>query len=424
MIQEEKKPGYKKTKIGWIPENWELKLFGELFEYLKTYSYSRSELSYVIKNNKPVYNIHYGDIHTKFSNQIIDLEKIKLPVINDPIEITKDNFLKDGDIVIADASEDYEGIGKCVEIFNVKNKNVIGGLHTFVSRDKLNKTRHGFRSYLFLSSYVRRELRKIAVGISVYGISKTNLAKIQVILPPLPEQKKIAEILSTWDQTIEKLNTLIDKKKLIKKGLMQQMLTGKKRLPGFNSHWIDAKLGSFFVERNETGYIGLDLLSIGEAGVFPQSESNKRDISNSDKTKYKRICPGDIGYNTMRLWQGRCALSNLEGIVSPAYTIVIPKGNANEKFFAYLFKLPQTVHKFYRNSQGLVSDTLNCKFKDFKLVKVSVPNSYDEQLRIAQILESFDCEIKNLLHKKELFEQQKKGLMQQLLTGKRRVKLF
>ena len=240
-------------------------------------------------------------------------------------------------------------------------------------------------------------------------------------LPPITEQKAIAKVLSTWDKAIEKTQELIAQKELRKKALMQQLLTGKKRLPGFSGEWKEMDLGNLFDERNETGYNNLPLLSVGASGIYPQSDSIKKDTSNEDKSKYKRITPGDIGYNTMRMWQGRSALSALEGIVSPAYTIVVPKKNTNTSFFTYLFALPRVVYSFFTHSQGLVDDTLNCKYHDFATVKVFIPN-YDEQAAISKILQKADEEIVLQKQKLEILKEQKKGLMQVLLTGKKRIK--
>jgi type I restriction enzyme S subunit len=204
---------------------------------------------------------------------------------------------------------------------------------------------------------------------------------------------------------------------------MQNLLTGKMRLKGFSGEWREVHLGEFFSERNETRHIELTLLSIGQSGIYPQDESIKKDTSNADKSKYKRICPGDIGYNTMRMWQGRSALSDLEGIVSPAYTVISPKENADSQFFAYLFKTPKLTHLFWRNSQGLVDDTLNCKFKDFSIVKVVLPQTREEQTTIARVLQIADQEISLLKSKADKLRKQKKGMMQVLLTGKVRLKL-
>lgn len=264
-------------------------------------------------------------------------------------------------------------------------------------------------------------------------ISQGPISIHKVSLPKsLPEQRAIAAVLSTWDNAIEKLQTLIAQKELRKKWLMQQLLTGKKRLPafanasagkkGFGGEWKEMHLGDLFTERNETNFFALQLLSIGQNGVYPQDESIKKDTSNDDKSKYKRICPGDIGYNTMRMWQGRSALSELEGIVSPAYTVLTAKNNADSLFFSYLFKTPKMTNLFWRNSQGLVDDTLNCKFKDFSIIKVLLPHSKVEQTAIAKVLQAADKEIELLKAKAEKLKEQKKGLMQVLLSGKKRLK--
>lgn len=279
-----------------------------------------------------------------------------------------------------------------------------------------------FMNRAFNSYYGLRQLRGIATGTtSVAAIYGRDLESIKILLPPLPEQKAIAQVLSTADAAIHTTEKLIAQKELCKKWLMQQLLTGKKRMKEFGGKWKEVPLSEMFSERNETKYFDLPLLSIGQNGVYPQDESIKKDTSNDDKSKYKRICQGDIGYNTMRMWQGRSALSGLEGIVSPAYTVVTPKKNADSLFFSYLFKMPKMTNLFWRNSQGLVDDTLNCKYKDFSIVRVVLPQTKEEQTAIAQVLQAADKEISLLKAKAEKLREQKKGLMQVLLTGKKRL---
>lgn len=122
----------------------------------------------------------------------------------------------------------------------------------------------------------------------------------------------------------------------------------------------------------------------------------------------------------MRMWQGVCAISKLEGIVSPAYTICIPKENVDTEFIGHYFKFPDTINLFHRFSQGLVSDTLNLKFHNFAQIKLSFP-PITEQRRIANILSAADNEIEKLEKKLAALEKQKRGLMQKLLTGEVRV---
>lgn len=276
--------------------------------------------------------------------------------------------------------------------------------------------------YLYFK-ITHEQLFKIADTSTIPQINNKHIIPYKICLPPMEEQRKIAEILGVWDEAIEKQSRLIEKLELRKRGLMQRLLTGRTRLPGFTTPWQKVKLGEIFKERNETKCEHLPLLSItAERGVILQSESDKKDTSNDDKSKYKRICPNDIGYNTMRMWQGRSALSSMEGIVSPAYTIVIPTGDVDSLFISELIKQPRVVYNFWTHSQGLVGDTLNCKFHDFCQVKVGIP-SLPEQKAIAEVLTAADSEISTQRKKLDALRQQKRGLMQQLLTGKTRVKI-
>jgi type I restriction enzyme S subunit len=287
-----------------------------------------------------------------------------------------------------------------------------------------SKINSNFTCYLFKIPYMLHKLKSFSYGIADdrLRLYYKDFAMIPIKVPPLPEQKKIAEILSTWDAAIEQTRKLIDAKKRRKKALMQQLLTGKKRLPGFNGDWKEYPMGELFKERREANYGHLPLLAItGSQGIIPASQIKRKDSSNEDKSKYKRIVPGDLGYNTMRMWQGVSAVSTLEGIVSPAYTICIPKDLVDVGFMGYFFKFPTVINLFWRYSQGLVNDTLNLKYNNFSQIKVVMPD-IEEQRRIAQVLSVADNEINQLEKKLNALEKQKRGLMQKLLTGEVRVK--
>jgi len=293
--------------------------------------------------------------------------------------------------------------------------------HAHVLKPKGKNTIGFICEYLESISYI-----KYNTGSAQPKLNQEVCQNIPIPLPPLPEQKKIAEIFSAWDRAIEQVGKLIDAKQRLKKGLMQQLLTGRMRFAEFGKPvrgkgelpegWKACKLGACFKERKETNP-DLPLLAItSDRGVIPRDEVERKDTSNADKSKYKRIAPGDIGYNTMRMWQGVSAVSTLEGIVSPAYTICTPRKGHSSSFFGYLFKYPPMIHLFHRFSQGLVSDTLNLKFRHLSQVKANVP-SETEQTRIAAVLSTCDREIELLKKKQEKLRKQKKGLMQKLLTG-------
>lgn len=249
-------------------------------------------------------------------------------------------------------------------------------------------------------------------------LGQDRFMKSKIVLPTPKEQKKIATIITTQDKVIELKEKLLAEKQRQKKYLMQQLLTGKKRLPGFEGEWKTDKFGKLFAERVETKYEHMELLAItGTQGVIPRSWLDLKDNSSDDKSKYLHICIGDIGYNTMRMWQGVSAYSNYEGIVSPAYTILKPKEDICAKYFSYLFKLPEVVFLFYRFSQGLVDDTRNLKYENFKKINVTYPSHSKEQKAIAQVLETADQEMDLLRQDIEQEKKKKKALMQLLLTG-------
>lgn len=157
--------------------------------------------------------------------------------------------------------------------------------------------------------------------------------------------------------------------------------------------WECVALGSIFAERIETGFTDLPLLAVtGERGIVLRDSLARRDSSSEDKSAYLRVCPGDIAYNTMRMWQGVSGLSPYEGIVSPAYTICRPLDGLVPEFAPYLLKHPANIRLFHRHSQGLVDDTLNLKFPHFARLQVALPGAA-EQKRMARILADADAAI-------------------------------
>lgn len=215
--------GTKSSELGEIPEDWEVKTYGEVFTFLSTSTNSRADLS----EGGDFGYVHYGDIHTEWNNKL-DLNKERLPRISK--NIVSSAFVMDGDLIMADASEDYEGIGKTVEVFNVGDKQLVAGLHTFLLRDKEKVLADGFRGYLHSIPAVKCSFDRLATGMKVYGISKKNLSSVCIPVPSLEEQTAIATILSDMDAEIQALEQRLGKTRQIKQGMMQELLTGKTRL--------------------------------------------------------------------------------------------------------------------------------------------------------------------------------------------------
>jgi type I restriction enzyme S subunit len=196
----------------------------------------------------------------------------------------------------------------------------------------------------------------------------------------------------------------------------KRTLTPKLRFPEFRDEpgWESESLGRLFANRQEKGFSELPLLSVtDERGIIPQEETNRKDNSNSDKSRYLRVVPGDIAYNTMRMWEGRSAYVDREGLVSPAYTVCQPQKGIHGKFFSYYFKTSSLIEQFRKYSQGLVRDTLSLKYNGFACISIPSP-PFAEQQKIADCLNSLDGLITAEGRKLEALKAHKKGLMQQL----------
>ncbi len=207
---------------------WQEKPLGEIYLFRVTNSFSRAKLNY---EKGLVKNIHYGDIHTKFST-LFDIEKEKVPFINSsqPIgRIKPENYCIEGDIIFADASEDLNDVGKSIEIVNLNNEKLLSGLHTLLARQRKSELVIGFGGYLFKSNSIREQIQREAQGAKVLGISGKRLSNINICFPKdTNEQQKIADCLTSLDELITAQAQKIDHLKAHKKGVMQQLFPAAK----------------------------------------------------------------------------------------------------------------------------------------------------------------------------------------------------
>jgi type I restriction enzyme, S subunit len=267
------------------------------------------------------------------------------------------------------------------------------------------------------ASDARRQILGLASGTSgsMKKLSIARLRMLQLRVPPRREQDRIASLVRALDGRLEVQRLLLDAKRRFKRGLMQRLLD--RRAGAKDEQWQEFYLGELFTEREETGRHKLSLLSItADRGVIRRDDLERRDTSAVDKSLYLRIAPGDVGYNTMRMWQGVSALSALEGIVSPAYTICVPNEKIDGAFAAAFFKYAPVVHLFARYSQGLVDDTLSLKFHNFAKIRVRIP-PIEQQRKIAAAVTAVDAELTVLEQLRDAYERQKRGLLDRLLAG-------
>ena len=186
------------------------------------------------------------------------------------------------------------------------------------------------------------------------------------------------------------------------------------RFAGFSEAWEQRKLGDCFIERVESMPDG-ELISVTiNDGIKKFSELGRHDNSNEDKSKYKKVCVGDIAYNSMRMWQGASGYSPYEGIVSPAYTVLLPNLGINSKCLAYQFKLPEMIHIFQINSQGITSDNWNLKYPALSQIEILISIDEEEQSKIAEYFTQLDNLITLHQRKYEKLSNVKKSMLEKM----------
>ena len=397
--------GYKVYAVGIIPKEWEVEVFHKLGYFLRTNTLSRDKMNNI---SGCAYNIHYGDILIKYG-EILNCTKTIIPQIN--IQYINNNLgtnLQNGDIIISDTAEDYT-VGKATEIQNINNKKIVSGLHTIAFRPNTNIFAPYFLGYYFNSPIYKVQLYTLIQGIKVCSISKTALSNTYIPIPPLEEQKKIAEILSTWDEAIEKQSKLIEKLELRKRGIMQRLLTGRTRLPGFTTPWQKVKLGD--ICSITTGK--LDANAMNNNGIYPFFTCAKEvyKINQFAFDTEALLISGNgehLGY--VHYYKGKFN----------AYQRTYVLNNFTQDIFYMFYTLKQNLPKRILQTKSS-SNTPYIIMETLTNMEIILPDN-QEQKSIANTLTTIDEEINIQVKKLETFRTQKRGLMQQLLTGKIRTK--
>ena len=191
----------------------------------------------------------------------------------------------------------------------------------------------------------------------------------------------------------------------------------KLRFPGFDEPYKQCRIGDIYAERSQRGASDMELLSVTmNDGVMPRSEIEGKDNSSEDKSNYKVVLTGDMVYNSMRMWQGANGISPCDGIVSPAYTVLMPKIPISNGYFAAFFKSPNLINEFRKNSQGMTSDTWNLKYPQIETIKVCIP-ALSEQNRVADMLRTLERRIAKQAQLVDNLKKYKRGLLNQIFSA-------
>ncbi|NQZ11103.1 MAG: restriction endonuclease subunit S [Algicola sp.] len=289
-----------------------------------------------------------------------------------------------------------------------------------------------FFSYLLVGNKVSIRGLVSTAGHGTGRLDSQSIKDYAIKLPPLAEQKKIATILETWDKAIVITEQLVEQGRLQKKALAQQTLKIKKSICGIKSGWKLTSLRELLsirtIKQVPNEQVPLYSLTIAK-GITAKTARYNRDflVKNSDGKKYKLVMPNDIVYNPANLRWGAINYSRLSCcvVVSPIYEVLFLKNpNLNcHRFLSQLLMSDTQIAKFATMIEGTVMERKAVKIQPFLATKVMMPTTLCEQQKIAKILTTADNEIAALQQKLDYFKQEKKALMQQLLTGRRRVKV-
>jgi type I restriction enzyme S subunit len=343
------------------------------------------------------------------------------------IEVNENqSTVEKGDLFFTTSSETPKEVGMC-SVYIGETKELYLNSFCFGFRISVsNKAYPIYIAHYFRSNIGRKLIYRLAQGATRYNLSKSSLLNENFCLPTYNEQIKITEILNNWDLSIDKVKALIELKEKRKKALMQQLLTGKKRLKGFNGKAKYHTLKNYIYEitlRKKNNDINNVLSVTNTKGFINQDEQFDKSVASDDLSNYKIIKKGQFAYNPSRVNVGSIDLlkSFNYGILSPMYIIFeTDNKKLQSEFLYYHLKSHWFIGHIPMFVQGSVRNSLS--FDGLCGMKFFIP-SVEEQKEITSILLCADKEIELLKHKLELLKKQKRGLMQVLLTGKMRVNL-
>jgi type I restriction enzyme S subunit len=399
-----------------VPNGWERKPIKELCE---------SIIDCVNKTAKHVdYVTPYKMIRTtNVRNGRVDTNNVRYVEKDTYTQWIRRGAPQNGDIIFTREAP----VGEAGILENAQG--IFLGQRTMMYRAHPDKSDNKYIFYSLMSGYCQKQIEDFSNGGTVAHMRVPDCGELIINTPPLPEQRKIAKILSTWDRGIATTEKLIETSKQQKKALMQQLLTGKKRLidpetgKAFEGEWEYIRAGSIFSTRsNKKHNSDLPILAITQdQGAIPRELIDYNvSVTEGSISGYKVVEIGDF-IISLRSFQGGIEYSKYKGICSPAYVILYPKVNIIDDFYIYHLKSHPFIQAMKSKLEG-IRDGKIISYKYFSEIKLPVP-TIEEQKKISAVLTTTDKDITMLKAKLAHFKQEKKALMQQLLTGKRRVKV-
>ena len=403
--------GYKPSPLGIIPEDWEVKRLGDVAEMSSGTTPSRANLDFYSNGSIPWVKT------TDLNNSI--LYSTEESVTNKALEKTSLKLLPKGTVLIAM----YGG-------FNQIGRTAMLGIEATINQalSALICNEIIYNSFLlaWLNCKVKEWKHLAASSRKDPNITGKDVARFPIVVPPLLEQQRIVSVLSLWDTAIEKQTALIEQLTLRKRGLMQQLLTGKKRLKGFEGEWKKCAIKSFAKEVSIKNTYNKDYIVLSCTkydGLVPSLEYFGKQIYSNDLSTYKVVPKNHFAYATNHIEEGSIGYQAQydNGLISPMYTVFeTDKEKIDNTYLFAVLKSHHLIHLYQAMMEGSINRRGGLRWDSFSTIKVDLP-SLEEQKAISAFLYNADKEIEIQKQKLAAMQEEKKGLMQVLLTGKRRI---
>lgn len=417
------KRGYKQTEIGVLPESWDTITFEDCFTILPNNTLSRVELNY---NGGEIQNIHYGDILVKFP-EVLDCASKDLPYVNaENTAKASKGFLRDGDVIMADTAEDVT-VGKSTEVIGIGAKKVVSGLHTIPCRPKDGEMfAPKWLGYFMNHSAYHDQLIPYITGTKVSAVSKSAIYGTMIAVPQSEEQTEIVAVLSDIDDLLDNLEKLIVKKKAIKQGAMQELLTGKRRLPGFCGEWDNVGIGENGYLLRESINPQIMPLSVFSEYSMPAFDFGKQPnrVVGADMHSNRTVISGNVLlFNKLNVRQKRIWLvcASEKNAVCSSEFLPYCSDAISLRFLAHVLGTEEVTAYFIGSSTGTSNSQKRITPATFLEYSLFAPLEISEQNAIADVLDDMDREIVELEQKLKKYQNIKCGMMSELLTGRIRL---
>ena len=415
----EMKSGYKMTEVGVIPEDWEVCELRNHLVLLTDYDANGSFADMASNVVTTTGNGYAWYVRATDLEQQSSLSEVKY-VDEKSYRFLRKSTLYGGEVLLAKRGE----IGK-VYYFQMKTKRatLAPNLYLLKLKDTINSY---FLFSLFKSTFGQNLLKSINASTSLGAIYKDDVKGLNILIPPFEEQASIATALSDVDSLISALTKKIEKKKAIKQGLMQQLLTGKKRLPGFGDVWdvvqLKGIISEFIVPMRDkptalTGPIPWCRIEDFDGKYLKKSLSNQGVDLNTVSKMNLKIFPVNTLLVSCSANLGRCAIVKQKLVTNQTFIGLVPSDRIDVEFLYY--KMSREDKNLNNMATGTTISYLSRE--QFENYEILIPSSKAEQTAIANILSDCDSEIAALEEKRDKYKEIKQGMMQQLLTGKIRL---